>query len=109
MRDAATERLRRARRGEVPAVPERDADVIVVGAGPGGSAAAYHCAKHGLNTLLLEKSQFPREKVCGDGLTPRAVAQLIRMGVDLDAPGWLRNDGLRVIGGGVRMEWAVGG
>jgi geranylgeranyl reductase family protein len=54
--------------------------------------------------LLLEKAQFPREKVCGDGLTPRAVAQLIRMGVDIDAPGWLRNYGLRVIGGGMRLD-----
>lgn len=85
-------------------MPERDADVIVVGAGPGGSATAYHLARHGVRVLLLEKSSLPREKVCGDGLTPRAVAQLIRMGVDLDAPGWLRNRGLRVIGGGVRME-----
>jgi menaquinone-9 beta-reductase len=85
-------------------VPERDADVIVVGAGPGGSAAAYHLARHGARVVLLEKSSLPREKVCGDGLTPRAVAQLIRMGVDLDEPGWLRNRGLRVIGGGVRME-----
>lgn len=85
-------------------MPERDADVIVVGAGPGGSAAAYHLARHGAQVLLLEKSEFPREKVCGDGLTPRAVNQLIKLGVDLDQPGWLRNHGLRVIGGGVRME-----
>ena len=85
-------------------VPEHDADVIVVGAGPGGSATAYHLAQHGARVLLLEKAQFPREKVCGDGLTPRAVAQLIRMGVDIDAPGWLRNYGLRVIGGGMRLE-----
>jgi geranylgeranyl reductase family protein len=47
---------------------------------------------------------FPREKVCGDGLTPRATRQLIKLGVDLDAPGWIRNKGLRIIGGGVRME-----
>lgn len=83
---------------------ERDADVIVIGAGPGGSTAAYHLAQHGIRALVLDKATFPREKVCGDGLTPRAVAQLVRMGVDLNAPGWLRNQGLRVIGGGVRME-----
>ena len=51
----------------------RDADVIVVGAGPAGSATAYHLARTGLDVLLLEKTAFPREKVCGDGLTPRAV------------------------------------
>ena len=56
---------------------ENDADVIVVGAGPGGSATAYHLARHGVRVLLLEKTEFPREKVCGDGLTPRAVRQLI--------------------------------
>ncbi|MBX6355890.1 MAG: geranylgeranyl reductase family protein [Micromonosporaceae bacterium] len=82
---------------------DADADVIVVGAGPGGSSAAYHMARHGLRVLLLEKSQFPREKVCGDGLTPRAVKQLVKMGINTD-DGWLRNRGLRVIGGGVRLE-----
>ncbi|HEX8003723.1 MAG TPA: geranylgeranyl reductase family protein [Mycobacteriales bacterium] len=81
-----------------------DADVIVVGAGPGGSATAYHLAQAGLDVLLLEKSAFPREKVCGDGLTPRAVKALISMGVDIDAPGWARNKGLRIIGGGCRLE-----
>jgi geranylgeranyl reductase family protein len=82
-----------------------EADVIVVGAGPGGSAAAYHMARHGLRVLMLEKTEFPREKVCGDGLTPRAVRQLVRMGVDTsEKAGWLQNKGLRVIGGGVRLE-----
>ena len=84
--------------------PDHDAEVIVVGAGPGGSAAAYHLANHGVRVLLLEKSEFPREKVCGDGLTPRAVKQLIAMGVDTEGEGWTRNRGLRVIGGGVRLE-----
>ncbi|GIF51306.1 geranylgeranyl reductase family protein [Asanoa ferruginea] len=87
---------------------DNDADVIVVGAGPGGSTTAYHLARHGIRVLVLEKSQFPREKVCGDGLTPRAVKQLIKMGVTADGSfeeqGWLRNKGLRVIGGGVRLE-----
>jgi menaquinone-9 beta-reductase len=87
------------------ATTDMDADVIVVGAGPGGSAAAYHLARHGLSVLLLEKTEFPREKVCGDGLTPRAVKQLIDIGVDVSPEkGWLHNKGLRVIGGGVRLE-----
>jgi len=82
-----------------------DADVIVVGAGPGGSTTAYHLARHGVTVLLLEKTEFPREKVCGDGLTPRAVKQLVQMGVDTSPEaGWLHNKGLRVIGGGVRLE-----
>src|SRR2546421_933940 len=83
----------------------READVVVVGAGPGGSTAAYHLARHGLTVLLLEKTEFPREKVCGDGLTPRAVRQLVKLGVDTSPEaGWLRNKGLRILGGGVRME-----
>jgi len=82
-----------------------DADVIVVGAGPGGSSAAYHLARAGLDVLLLEKSTFPREKVCGDGLTPRAVKQLVGMGIALEpADGWFPNKGIRIIGGGVRIE-----
>src|SRR5687768_12598222 len=83
---------------------DHDADVIVVGAGPGGAATAYHLAQAGLDVLLLEKSSFPREKVCGDGLTPRAVKSLIGMGIDTNAPGWMRNEGLRIIGGKVRLE-----
>ena len=82
-----------------------DADVIVVGAGPGGSAAAYALASSGLDVLLLEKTSFPREKVCGDGLTPRAVKSLVDLGIDTSAEnGFLRNHGLRIIGGGMRLE-----
>jgi geranylgeranyl reductase family protein len=84
---------------------EDSADVVVVGAGPSGSAAAHHLARAGLEVLLLEKTAFPREKVCGDGLTPRAVKELVAMGVDISPEaGWLRNKGLRVITGGMRME-----
>jgi len=81
------------------------ADVIVVGAGPAGSTTAYYLAQAGLDVLLLEKTAFPREKVCGDGLTPRAVKQLIDMGVDISAEnGWIRNKGLRIVGGGHSIE-----
>jgi geranylgeranyl reductase family protein len=83
---------------------ERQADVIVVGAGPAGSATAYYLARAGLDVLLLEKTSFPREKVCGDGLTPRAVRQLLGMGIDVEAPGWIKNQGLRIVGGGHRLE-----
>jgi menaquinone-9 beta-reductase len=84
---------------------EHTADVIVVGAGPAGSTTAYYLAKAGLDVLLLEKTAFPREKVCGDGLTPRATKQLVAMGIDIsEEAGWLRNKGLRIIGGGVRLQ-----
>ena len=83
---------------------ERQADVIVVGAGPAGSATAYHLANAGADVLLLEKAAFPRDKICGDGLTPRAVRQLVNLGLDLDAPGWQRNNGLRIVGSGHRLE-----
>ena len=82
-----------------------EADVIVVGAGPSGSTTAYYLASAGLDVLLLEKSRFPREKVCGDGLTPRAVKALVAMGVPIsESDGWLRNKGLRVVGAGMRLE-----
>lgn len=56
-------------------------DVIVIGAGPAGSATAHYAAARGLRVLLLDKSTFPRDKTCGDGLTPRAVRMLADMGV----------------------------
>jgi geranylgeranyl reductase family protein len=73
-----------------------ETDVLVVGAGPGGSAAAYHLARHGIDVTVVERSAFPREKVCGDGLTPRGVAAMLKMGVDPDDPGFERVAGLRV-------------
>jgi len=59
-------------------------DVIIIGSGPGGSAAAAELGRRGFDTLLLDKSDFPRDKTCGDALTPRAVRTLAEMGV-LDA------------------------
>ena len=85
-------------------VDDRQADVVVVGAGPAGAATAYHLAQAGADVLLLEKAAFPRDKVCGDGLTPRAVKHLVGMGFDLDEPGWHKNQGLRIIGAGHRLE-----
>ncbi len=73
-----------------------ETDVLVVGAGPGGSATAYHLARQGIDVTVLEKARFPREKVCGDGLTPRGVAQVRRMGIDTDDPRFERSTGLRI-------------
>ena len=90
------------------AADDDDADVIVVGAGPAGSAAAHYLAGAGKQVLLLEKATFPRDKICGDGLTPRAVAELVRMGVPTrEEDGWIRNKGLRVAGGGhtIHLPW----
>ena len=85
--------------------PAAEADVIVVGAGPGGSSTAYHLASTGLDVLLLEKAAFPRDKVCGDGLTPRSVKSLVAMGIDTTPEaGWIRNRGLRIVGGGMQLE-----
>lgn len=56
-------------------------DVAVIGAGPAGSAAAYYLARGGLRVALLDKFDFPRDKTCGDGLTPRALDVLDSMGV----------------------------
>ena len=93
------------RSGPAAAKSSDTADVIVVGAGPAGSSTAYHLACAGLDVLLLEKTSFPREKVCGDGLTPRAVKALTSMGVPItENDGWLLNKGLRIVGGGGRIE-----
>ncbi|MBV9544351.1 MAG: FAD-dependent oxidoreductase, partial [Chloroflexi bacterium] len=56
-------------------------DVVVVGAGPGGSATAYFLARAGADVLLVDKAEFPRDKTCGDGLTPRALRVIDQMGV----------------------------
>lgn len=56
-------------------------DVAIVGAGPGGSSAAHYLAKSGLDVLLLDKFDFPRDKTCGDALTPRALRVLGEMGI----------------------------
>jgi len=85
--------------------PAGEADVIVVGAGPAGATTAFYLAQSGLDVLVLEKARFPREKVCGDGLTPRAVKALVGMGISVsERDGWVRNQGLRVIGAGKRLE-----
>ncbi|WP_062383655.1 geranylgeranyl reductase family protein [Demequina iriomotensis] len=83
-----------------------EADVIVIGAGPGGAAAARYLAAEGFSVIALEKSRFPREKVCGDGLTPRAVREIDLIGLPTPREeGWIPNHGLRMVGGGHRLEF----
>jgi geranylgeranyl reductase family protein len=85
--------------------PSEDAEVIVVGAGPAGSTAATYLARAGVDVLLLEKTVFPREKVCGDGLTPRGVKQLIDLGIDTrQEAGWVHSTGLRILAGDITLE-----
>jgi menaquinone-9 beta-reductase len=84
------------------------ADVVVAGAGPGGAAAAAHLAERGYDVVLLEKDRFPRDKVCGDGLTPRVVGELLELGMVDEAhgrvDGWATQKGLRIHGGSTVME-----
>lgn len=56
-------------------------DVIIAGAGPAGATTAFYLAKRDVRVLLLDKAVFPREKVCGDGIAPRAVRSLYKMGL----------------------------
>src|SRR2546430_3650368 len=81
-------------------------DVLVVGGGPSGAAAAYWLAQQGRRVLVVEKKRFPREKTCGDGLTPRAVRELHDMGLADPLADYQRYDGLRSIAHGVTLELA---
>lgn len=78
--------------------------VLVVGGGPGGAAAAYWLARRGFEVVLVEKKTYPRDKTCGDGLTPRAVRQLLDMGFDFDRSEIHRIIGLRAYAGDLSME-----
>ena len=81
-----------------------DHEVLVVGGGPSGAACAYWLAEAGRDVLLLEKKRYPREKTCGDGLTPRSVRQLYDMGLADALQGHHRFDGLRSIAFGRTLE-----
>src|ERR1700729_647500 len=83
-------------------------DVLIIGGGPSGAAAAYWLAGAGHDVILVERKSYPREKTCGDGLTPRSVKQLEDMGLrdELAAAGH-RYDGLRSHGFGrtLALPW----
>jgi geranylgeranyl reductase family protein len=84
-------------------------DVAVIGAGPAGTAAAIQASRRGASVVVFEKATRGRDKVCGDGLTPRAVAALEQL--EIDMAGSHRIDGLRMIAGRTRRElpWPAGG
>ncbi|MFT4124603.1 MAG: geranylgeranyl reductase family protein [Gordonia sp. (in: high G+C Gram-positive bacteria)] len=86
------------------------ADVLVVGAGPGGAAAAAHAAAAGHDVVLVDAADFPRDKTCGDGLTPRAVAELDALGATAILDGRPRIAGLHLHGWGAaqRVPWPSG-
>jgi geranylgeranyl reductase family protein len=79
-------------------------DVLVVGGGPGGAATAYWLARAGHDVAFVERKDFPREKTCGDGLTPRAVHQLEEMGLAEGLTRFHRYDGLRACAHGITLE-----
>jgi len=81
-----------------------ETDVAIVGGGPSGAAAAQFLAGRGHSVLVCEKKTFPREKTCGDGLTPRAVKVLQQMGLQDELATWERVRGLRVRAAGKVME-----
>ena len=82
----------------------------MVGAGPTGAAAAAHAADRGLDVVLVDAKVFPRDKTCGDGLTPRAIAELRRLGLADRVLARTRNRGLKLhgFGGSVTAPWPEG-
>ncbi|NCX04339.1 MAG: FAD-dependent oxidoreductase, partial [Actinobacteria bacterium] len=79
-------------------------DLLIIGGGPAGSAAAITAARAGVRVVLFEKGPYGRDKVCGDGLTPRAIAALNDLGIDHSVAH--RIDGLRMIAGKKQRELA---
>jgi len=82
-------------------------EVLVIGGGPAGAAAGYWLARHGHDVTVVERKTFPRDKTCGDGLTPRAVHQLSEMGLAEPLSKYHRYSGLRATGMGreLELEW----
>ncbi len=84
-------------------------DLIVIGGGPAGAATAIQASRGGASVAIFEKASSGRDKVCGDGLTPRAIGALQKLQIDLE--GIHKINGLRMIAGKTRreLEWPSGG
>lgn len=81
-----------------------DAEVLIVGGGPAGATAGFWLAQQGHRPIIVERKHFPREKTCGDGLTPRAVKQVNDMGLADQLAQFHRYDGLRATAHGKELE-----
>ncbi|WP_442891647.1 geranylgeranyl reductase family protein [Dietzia sp.] len=90
--------------------PPASCDVLVVGAGPAGSAAATWLARRGIDVVVVDRQPLGRDKTCGDGLTPRAMAEMRRLGLEDWATDRIEIRGLRLRGFGAEHEipWPAG-
>ena len=89
---------------DIGTMPVRDTDVLVIGGGPAGAAMGYWTAELGHSVTIVERKHFPRDKTCGDGLTPRAVKQLGDMGLGEPLKQFHRYEGLRATAHGKELE-----
>ncbi len=81
-----------------------ETEVLVVGGGPAGAAVGFWLAQQGHRPVIVERKHFPREKTCGDGLTPRAVKQINDMGLGNQLAQFHRYEGLRATAHGKELE-----
>lgn len=89
---------------DIGSMPVRDTDVLVIGGGPAGAAMGYWTAELGHSVTIVERKHFPRDKTCGDGLTPRAVKQLGDMGLGEPLKQFHRYEGLRATAHSKELE-----
>ncbi|MCU9519003.1 geranylgeranyl reductase family protein [Corynebacterium sp. ES2794-CONJ1] len=85
-------------------------DILIIGAGPAGSSAALYAARAGYSTILVDALDFPRDKTCGDGLTPRAITQLKTLGLAEEILDRYHSKGLKLhgFGGDITAPWPDG-
>ena len=89
---------------DIDSLPVHDTDVLVIGGGPAGAAMGYWTSQLGHSVTIVERKHFPREKTCGDGLTPRAVKELGDMGLGEQLKQFHRYEGLRATAHGKELE-----